>query len=113
MKKGGVSAGGKRLGDHLPKQSLGAEGHTMSKDLDQVLEELQNAERVEPPAQFRESARIQDEALYDEAERDPEGFWAARAEELHWFQPWRQVLDESDAPFYKWFIGGKLNASVN
>src|SRR4051794_34483832 len=85
----------------------------MSEDLDQVLEELQNSERVEPPAQFREAAQIEDEGLYDEAERDPEGFWAARADALAWSRRWESVLDESNAPFYKWFVGGKINASVN
>ena len=37
----------------------------------------------------------------------------ARPSELHWFKPWDQVLDDSNPPFYKWFVGGKLNVSYN
>jgi len=53
-------------------------------------------------------------ALCDEAERDYEGFWAKLARELlDWHKPFTQVLDESDAPFYKWFSDGELNVSYN
>ncbi|WP_290368071.1 acetyl-coenzyme A synthetase N-terminal domain-containing protein, partial [Cupriavidus taiwanensis] len=53
-------------------------------------------------------------ALCDEAERDYEGFWARHARELlHWNKPFTKVLDESNAPFYKWFEDGQLNASYN
>ena len=44
---------------------------------------------------------------------DPEAFWAERARRLEWYEPWQQVLDESDAPFYKWFVGGKTNIVHN
>ncbi|MDY0014142.1 MAG: acetate--CoA ligase [Rhodocyclaceae bacterium] len=53
-------------------------------------------------------------ALCKEAEDDYEGFWARRARELvAWQQPFSQVLDESDSPFFKWFADGKLNVSYN
>ena len=53
-------------------------------------------------------------ALCAEAEADYEGFWAKRAREfITWKQPFNQVLDQSNAPFYKWFADGKLNASYN
>lgn len=53
-------------------------------------------------------------ALTAEAERDYEGFWARLAREtLSWHKPFSTVLDESDAPFYKWFEDGELNASYN
>ncbi|TDF62499.1 AMP-binding protein, partial [Cupriavidus sp. L7L] len=53
-------------------------------------------------------------ALCEEAERDYEGFWARHARELlHWHKPFTKVLDESNAPFYKWFEDGQLNASYN
>lgn len=45
--------------------------------------------------------------------RDPEGFWEEAAEELDWFKKWDKVLDESDAPFYKWFVGAKCNIVYN
>jgi acetyl-CoA synthetase len=54
------------------------------------------------------------QALCAEAERDYEGFWARLAREnLTWNKPFTQTLDESDAPFYKWFADGELNASAN
>ncbi len=53
-------------------------------------------------------------ALCAEAEADYEGFWAKRARDLiTWKEPFTQVLDESNAPFYKWFADGKLNVSYN
>ncbi len=53
-------------------------------------------------------------ALCDEAERDYEGFWAKQAREhITWKQPFTRVLDESNAPFFKWFDDGKLNVSYN
>jgi acetyl-CoA synthetase len=44
---------------------------------------------------------------------DLEGFWEEAAEELHWFKRWDTVLDRSDAPFFKWFPGGKTNIAYN
>src|SRR5438874_7312853 len=81
--------------------------------LEQELEALQEIERFPPPEDFRANAVVQDPGIYEEAERDPEAFWAKQAEQLHWFEPWEQVLDWSNPPFAKWFIGGKLNASYN
>ncbi len=53
------------------------------------------------------------EKMRDEAERDLEGFWAKEANELHWFEHWDAVLDDSKKPFYKWFTGGKTNIVYN
>ena len=75
--------------------------------------------RVFPPAaDFAAKARIssmaQYHALCDEAERDYEGYWARLAREnVVWTKPFTQVLDESNAPFFKWFADGELNASAN
>jgi acetyl-CoA synthetase len=44
---------------------------------------------------------------------DLEGFWAREANELHWFQHWDKVLDDSRKPFYQWFVGGKTNIAYN
>ena len=53
-------------------------------------------------------------ALCAEAERDFEGFWARLAREnVLWNKPFTRTLDESNAPFYKWFDDGELNASAN
>jgi acetyl-CoA synthetase len=53
------------------------------------------------------------EPLYRQSLEDPEGFWAERADELGWYQKWNQVLDSSNAPFHKWFVGGKTNVVHN
>jgi acetyl-CoA synthetase len=53
------------------------------------------------------------EAEYQRSLADPEGFWAERARELEWFREWDQVLDETDAPFYRWFVGAQTNIVHN
>ncbi|NOY58250.1 MAG: acetate--CoA ligase [Calditrichaeota bacterium] len=53
------------------------------------------------------------EELYKKSITDREGFWADQADELHWFKKWNKVLDAAKAPFYKWFVGGKLNIVDN
>ena len=47
------------------------------------------------------------------AERDLAGFWGVQAEQFDWFQKWDTVLDDSNAPFFKWFTGGKVNIAYN
>ena len=75
--------------------------------------------RVFPPSEAMvKAARISGMdayyALCSEAEKDFEGFWARLAREnMVWNKPFTQTLDESDAPFYKWFADGELNASAN
>src|SRR4051795_13720577 len=88
---------------------MGTEERTLEKDLEQMLD----VERFEPPEDFREQALITDESIYEEADRDYEGFWAKQAEALEWEQKWDQVLDWSDPPHAKWFLGGKLNVAYN
>lgn len=51
--------------------------------------------------------------VYQASMGDLEGFWAERAETLEWYKRWDTVLDDSDAPFYKWFTGGKTNIVLN
>ena len=66
-----------------------------------------------PPEGFKENSLVAGTFLYDEADRDYEGFWARQAADLvDWFQPWDTVL-EWELPFAKWFVGGKLNVSHN
>jgi acetyl-CoA synthetase len=87
----------------------------MSSTIESVLQE----NRIFPPAEaFARQAAIPSMEAYrklcDEAERDFAGFWARLAREhLLWKQPFSRTLDESDAPFFKWFEDGKLNASYN
>jgi acetyl-CoA synthetase len=73
---------------------------------------LQEDRHFEPPAAFVASANVCDPKIYAEAARDPETFWAKFAGELEWSTPWTQVLDWNP-PHAKWFVDGKLNASVN
>jgi propionyl-CoA synthetase len=44
---------------------------------------------------------------------DPEGFWAEAAGEIHWHRKWHTVLDGSNTPFYRWFVGGEVNTCYN
>jgi propionate--CoA ligase len=53
------------------------------------------------------------EDVYKRSIEDPVGFWGEQAELLHWFTPWKKVLDDSNAPFYRWFVGGETNISYN
>jgi len=57
-------------------------------------------------------ATIYDE-VYRRAQRDPDGFWAAAAEDIHWDRRWDHVLDASRPPYYRWFRGGRLNTCYN
>src|SRR5436190_6439286 len=86
---------------------------TEEKTLEDRLEELLEQEKFAPPDEFRENANISDESIYDEADKDFEGFWEKQAEALDWEQKWDQVLDWSDPPNAKWFVGGKLNVAYN
>ena len=86
-----------------------ADGATLDQELGQLLEQ----ETFPPPEEFRERAVVSDPSIYDAAEADPEGFWAQQAEALHWDRKWDRVLDWSNPPFAKWFVGGRLNVSYN
>ena len=81
----------------------------LEKDLEVL---LGDEERFPPPPDFAAQANVSDPAVYDEAEQDPQAWWAKWARELDWFEPFESVL-EWDAPWAKWFADGKLNASHN
>jgi acetyl-CoA synthetase len=87
---------------------------TKIEDLEQELAALLDAERFDPPEEFRRDALWSDPSVYEEAARDPEAWWLHQASELlEWYEQPTQALDDSNPPFYKWFQGGTLNASVN
>ncbi|MDZ7841568.1 MAG: propionyl-CoA synthetase [Gammaproteobacteria bacterium] len=65
------------------------------------------------PTQQRGHAMGDYQAVYDRSIEDPEGFWGEVAEDIHWYRKWDKVLDDSNAPFYKWFTGGELNTCYN
>ena len=51
--------------------------------------------------------------IYQSSIDNPDAFWAEAAEQIHWYKKWDKVLDDSDAPFYRWFTGGKTNVCYN
>jgi acetyl-CoA synthetase len=81
----------------------------MTERIDTLLDENRT---FAPPAAFRRAAHVRSRRPYQEAERDRLRFWERQAKELDWFRPWRTVL-QWRPPHAKWFVGGKLNASVN
>jgi acetyl-CoA synthetase len=73
-----------------------------------------NGELYYAPEHVLKQANVKEyEDLYRRSLEDPQAFWAERAAELEWFQPWSRVLDDSEKPFYKWFVGGKTNIVYN
>jgi acetyl-CoA synthetase len=73
---------------------------------------LQENRKFAPSKSFRENAHVSDDSLYRAAGKSPEAYWETQAEELEWFERWNKVL-EWKPPHAKWFVGGKLNISVN
>jgi len=83
-------------------------------DLERELGDLLEQERFAPPEEFKADALIKDMSVHEEAAKDPAAWWARQAEELlDWFSPPQRTLNEESPPFYKWFEGGKINASYN
>jgi len=76
------------------------------------LENLLSEERTFAPSAEFSAATNGKASLYKEAESDRLAFWAKQAEELTWDKKWNQVLDWQP-PFAQWFVGGKINATVN
>ncbi|HLQ85617.1 MAG TPA: AMP-binding protein, partial [Salinisphaeraceae bacterium] len=78
---------------------------------------LQEDRTFEPSAEFLANANHKPEdvrAMREAAAADNEGFWAEQARQLvTWQEPFTQVLDDSEAPFFKWFADGKLNVAYN
>ena len=66
----------------------------------------------DPPADLADNANLKSDA-YDLAADDRLAFWAKQAERISWAKPFDEVLDWSNAPFAKWYVGGRLNAAYN
>ncbi|SEF29147.1 acetyl-CoA synthetase [Amycolatopsis pretoriensis] len=78
-----------------------------------ALDNLLTESRTFPPSdEFAGQANAKAD-LYAEADADREAFWAKQAERLTWDTKWTTVLDWTNAPFAKWFVGGKLNVAYN
>lgn len=73
-----------------------------------------HSEVFHPSQEVIDNANVKEyEALYKRSIEDREGFWAEQAETLEWYQKWDKVLDDSNPPFYKWFVGAKTNIIHN
>jgi len=69
---------------------------------------------IYPPEQLAAQTNVPDwEAMLRQADEDYLGFWEAQARELEWQTPWAKVMDDSRAPFFKWFTGGQTNIVHN
>jgi acetyl-CoA synthetase len=80
---------------------------------EQNISNLSHEDRVfDPPADLAANANVTVK-VYDEAAADRPAFWGRQAERLDWGTPFTEVLDWSNAPFAKWFVGGTLNAAYN
>jgi acetyl-CoA synthetase len=77
------------------------------------LSNLMHEERhFDPPEELAKNANVKAD-VYDEADADRLAFWGKQAERISWDTPFDEVLDWSNPPFAKWFVGGRLNASYN
>ncbi|MBO4207351.1 acetate--CoA ligase [Micromonospora echinofusca] len=81
----------------------------MSETLENLLKETR---QFPPPAALAAEANVKADA-YAEADADRLAFWERQARRLAWAQDWEQVLDWSNPPFAKWFVGGRLNVAYN
>lgn len=78
-----------------------------------MAEQKLHGEVFYPSPEVIKNANAKCDELYSFAEKDYLAFWAREAENLHWFKKWDKVLDDSNKPFYKWFVGGKTNIAYN
>lgn len=79
--------------------------------MSETIENLYREDRTFPPSPDFAAQANHDASIYDEAARDRLQYWASEARRLVWSEPWDQILDDSDAPFYRWFTNGKLNVT--
>ena len=78
-----------------------------------VVEDPKEKDVFWPSSEFKRKAWVSDEKIYEKAGRDPVAFWEALAGEgIEWFRKWDKGY-LSDPPYFKWFVGGKLNACYN
>jgi acetyl-CoA synthetase len=77
------------------------------------LSNLMHEERhFDPPEELAKNANVKAD-VYEEADKDRVAFWGKQAERISWAEPFDEVLDWSNPPFAKWYVGGKLNAAYN
>ncbi|MES3517281.1 MAG: AMP-binding protein, partial [Natronomonas sp.] len=74
---------------------------------------LEGRDTFEPPRSFVEQANVSDPSIYEDFEENWPDCWEQAADLLDWERRWETVLDDTDAPRYRWFAGGRLNAAYN
>ncbi|WP_290814104.1 acetate--CoA ligase [Halovivax sp.] len=74
---------------------------------------LEEQDSFEPPESFVEQANVADEGIYEAFAENWPDCWERAADLLEWDAPYGEVLDDSNPPFFEWFVDGKLNASAN
>jgi acetyl-CoA synthetase len=78
------------------------------------MEESKNGKIYYPPQAIVDGANVKEyDELYNYSVTHREEFWAEQASHLHWTKKWDKVLDDSNPPFFKWFVGGKTNVIYN
>ena len=77
------------------------------------IEEAEHEVYVPDPGVVEHSYIKDPDAFYAESVKDIPAFWESQAEGLDWYKKWDRVLDDSRAPFYRWFVGGKTNIVLN
>ncbi|RJS49011.1 MAG: acetate--CoA ligase [Methanobacterium sp.] len=82
----------------------------MLKDTSVLLDERRI---FKPNYELVEEAHVKNWEAELEKGKDLEKYWAEKSEQFEWFKPWDKVLDESNKPFYKWFVNGKINLAYN
>src|SRR3954451_22668369 len=102
-----VTLGATNVQRRNPRPGRGAA--LMSETLENLYSETR---QFPPPAELAANANVTAQA-YQEAQADRLGYWADQARRLSWSKPWDQVLDWSNPPFAKWFLGGELNIAYN
>ncbi len=82
--------------------------------MEKKMTQLEQSDIFYPSSEVTEQANVAEyEKLYQYSVENREAFWAEQAENLNWFKKWDSVLDESNAPMYKWFDGGEINIVHN
>jgi len=84
----------------------------MPQDDTQIEARLEEQDSFSPPEEFVEQANVSEAEIYEEFEENWPGCWEQAADLLDWYEEYDEVLDDSDAPFYEWFVDGKLNVSL-
>ena len=81
---------------------------------EQSIVEKTEQEFYEPSNSILDNANIKEyDKLYKYSIENNSEYWAEQASQLEWYQKWTKVLDDSNKPFYKWFVGGKFNIITN